>query len=281
MKIPEGGSGSFGFCRGAEGQIPVLVEVPHSGLGIPEEVRSQLLLGQNTVLRDADSFVDALYAGAVDEGASLLTAKLSRYVVDLNRAAHDIDRRELSGVPVPPVGVVWRVSATGKRLLKAGLTEGEIDRRVDAYYRPYHRRLAGELHALRVEFGYAIGIAAHSMPSYGRGVTGRRERRADVVPGTLGGASAAPEIIDAIDAHFRDAGLSVRHNEPYRGGFSTAHYGRPESGQHMVQIELNRAIYMDEGTLMPKEPEFEELQGVLTSLVRVLGEVEVSPRTES
>ncbi len=127
---------------------------------------------------------------------------------------------------------------------------------------------------MRKEHGHVVIVAAHSMPSTGRRVFGGRHvRRADVVPGTRGRSTADGRIIDLIDRHFRDAGLSVKHDDPYRGGWTTSSYGAPRRGQHAVQIELNRALYVDERTSEIKKSEFARLQQVLDHLLRKLGEL--------
>ena len=124
------------------------------------------------------------------------------------------------------------------------------------------------------EHGRVVILAAHSMPSAGRRVFGGRQvRRADVVPGTRGRSTADGRIIDFIDAHFRGAGLSVKHDDPYRGGWTTSSYGAPKRGQHAIQIELNRALYVDERTMEIKRDDFARLQGILDQLVRKLGEL--------
>jgi N-formylglutamate amidohydrolase len=112
------------------------------------------------------------------------------------------------------------------------------------------------------------------MPSAGRRLLGGEEvRRADVVPGTRGRSTADGRIIDLIDSHFRDAGLTVKHDDPYRGGWTTSNYGAPRRGQHAVQIELNRALYVDEQTSEIKKKEFAQLQTLLDQLIRKLGEL--------
>jgi N-formylglutamate amidohydrolase len=114
------------------------------------------------------------------------------------------------------------------------------------------------------------------MPSLGRSMhADPGSRRADVVPGSCGRTSADSRVIDLVDAHFRGAGLSVRHDDPYRGGFSTGHYGRPRERWHAIQIELNRALYVDERTCTIKEPEFQLLQKLLDSLVEKLGTLDL------
>jgi len=253
-------------------QRPVLVEIPHAGLAIPEDLGQELRAPLDSVLRDADLFVDKLYADAPEHGASMLEAHISRYVVDLNRAPHDVDLQTVPDHPAPrgvqARGVVWRTTTGGQPLLRRPLTYRQLQDRLARYHRPYHDALRAELGRLRERFGFALCLAAHSMPSRGRTLgSDRITRRPDVVPGTRGGTSADRRLIELVDAHFTEAGLSVRHDDPYRGGYTTAHYGRPREGWHVVQIEINRALYVHEATSRPKQTEFEELQRVLEELV--------------
>ena len=267
----------FALSVPERGRTPVIVEVPHAGTEIPDSLRDEILAQPDALLRDADLFVDRLYQGAPRLGATLLAARTSRYVVDLNRSADDIDldagHEFLAPARPQPRGVVWRVTADGRPLLKHPLDRPALEQRLRDYHAPYHTSLAQQLLRTRNEFGFALLLAAHSMPSAVRRAGRDVERRADIVPGSLGRSSAHPAVIDLVDRHFRAAGLSVRHDEPYRGGYTTAHYGRPQHGQHAVQIELNRALYMDEATCRQKPGDFERLQQVLETLVVSLGKL--------
>jgi N-formylglutamate amidohydrolase len=263
------------------GARPVLVEVPHAGLLVPESVRTELLAPEDAVLRDADIYVDRLYKNAPSFGAALLLARVSRYVVDLNRAQDDVDAATVSDHPTPagaqPRGVVWRTTTDGRPILARALSYQALLARLSRYYVPYHAALRQTLEQLRARFGYAILLAGHSMPSLGRSMhADPGSRRADVVPGTCGRTSADARVIDLVDAHFRGAGLSVRHDDPYRGGFSTGHYGRPRERWHAIQIELNRALYVDERTCKIKEPEFQQLQQLLDALIVKLGTLDLA-----
>ncbi|RLB52799.1 MAG: N-formylglutamate amidohydrolase [Deltaproteobacteria bacterium] len=270
----------FNLAVPTQGATPVLVEVPHAGLDVPDGVRHQLCATQVDLERDADIYVDQLCADAAETGATLLTARASRYVVDLNRAADDVDRETVSdrrGAKANQArGVVWRMTTTGVPSLTRPLTEREFANRLAEYYTPYHDTLGRELARLRERFGFATLVAAHSMPSVGRGARGEhRVRRADIVPGTRGRTTADARFIEMVDAHFRAAGLTVRHDDPYRGGYTTGHYGRPESGVHAVQIEINRALYVDETTRQPREGNFERLQRLMTELFDKLGRLDL------
>lgn len=258
--------------------VPVVVECPHSGLQVPPEVESTLVLDAHALRRDADLDVDGLCAEVTSVGATLLRATVSRYVVDLNRAPDDLDPLLFGmahGRRGVPRGAVWRVTTDGSPLLRRPLQHEEVDERIARYHAPYHRALAETLETLRARHGVVLVLALHSMPSAGR-VPGSEAwlRRADVVPGTRGRSSASPRLIDCVDAHFRDAGYSVRHDDPYRGGYTTGHYGRPAEGVHAIQIELNRALYLDEHSLARREDEVVRLRRELARLVsRVAAEL--------
>lgn len=251
---------------------PLVVEIPHAGTDLPAPFRDELVLEPRAIARDADLFVDELYAGAPALGGAVLRSLVSRYVVDLNRAETDVDAEAVQGAaasPRAPRGVIWRLGTDGESCLKKPLTREAFEARLDAIHRPYHSALR-RLIATRVKrYGYAVVLAAHSMPSIGRSGHGDPgATRADVVPGTQGRTSAAPAFIDAVDQVARDHGLSVRHDDPYRGGFTTRYYGRPDERVHVVQVELARRLYMDEGTLTRRSPGFEATTAFTNDLVR-------------
>lgn len=265
----------------------MVVEVPHAGLRIPEGVRSEIDCDARDVLRDADAYVDELFSTAHEVGATLLVAECSRYVVDLNRDEDDVDALSVPHrVSSPcrhgstalcnhaPRGVIWRESTEGKAVLRAPLTPAAFDARLARFYWPYHRALEQRLRELRAIFGFVVLLSAHSMPAYGRGPDGTRVRRADVVPGTRGQSTAHPLLIAMLDGHFRSAGLSVRHDDPYRGGATTARWGRVREGFHAMQLELNRALYMDEGSLHRKRDGMQWLSRLCHELVLELAAVD-------
>ncbi len=220
--------------------------------------------------------MNELFAASPRLGATLIVAHASRMVVDLNRAADDYDGVTVLGGPErsQPRGVVWRLTSDGHPVQQDRLPQEELERRLDTYYRPYHEALRHELDAKRDRFGFAVMLCAHSMPT----PRGTRQSSspphpwADLVPGTRDGSSAGAEWIELVDRCGRDQGYSVSHNAPYSGGFSTAHYGRPDEGVHVVQLEIARRLYMDEGTLAPDPRGFERVVTLADVLVARLVE---------
>lgn len=199
----------------------------------------------------------------------LIVANTSRYVLDLNRAEDDWDNAAVEPRPgsLPPRspgsmprGLVWRLTTDGEPALARPLPRAELDARIQALHRPYHAAVQAILTRKQAEFGFALLLAAHSMPSNSTAAARRGLRspatvpRADVVPGTQGRTTASAAFIDAVDAHAAAHGLSVRHDDPYKGGYSTRHYGRPHAGQHAVQVELARRLYMDRADPRPFGP---------------------------
>jgi N-formylglutamate amidohydrolase len=244
-------------------ETPLIVEVPHAGLHLPAPFLEPLTAPLRAVGRDADLYVDALYEDAPAEGASMLVCRTSRLGIDVNRAETDVDADVVEGGRGDVTlhhGLVWRTTSDGDVALARRLTRAELDERLNLVWRPYHRALAALIERKRARFGLALVLAAHSMPSVERGRPARGERdvrgtcgggtpRADVVPGTCGRRSAAGRFIDVVEGHAKARSWSVRHDDPYAGGYTTQHYGRPSEGVHVVQVELARRLYLDEATL--------------------------------
>ncbi len=257
---------------------PILVEVPHAGTAVPDEVGRELLLDGAGVRRDADLYVDRLYRRAPELGATLIYTEVSRFVVDLNRAADDVDARAVADHPRPrpdaPRGLIWRVATDGTPALAAPLTLASYRHRVEDYHAPYHRALDQAIADLRARFGRVVVLSGHSMPSVGKAThADPGKRRADVVPGDRRGASCAPRVTAAAVEHFAAAGFSVAPNDPYQGGETTRRLGRPADGIHALQVELNRARYMDEATFAIHDGDFAQLQSLCEGLVEKLATV--------
>jgi N-formylglutamate amidohydrolase len=225
--------------------------------------------------RDADLYVDELYQDAPSLGATMLVAHTSRYVCDLNRAETDLDALSAEGAQGRswPHGLIWRSTTDDQPAVYAPLGRKELERRLDSIYRPYHRTLAKLIEHKRKRFGFAILLCGHSMPSQGRaGHTDEGVPRADVVPGSRGYTTAAKDVINSSeDIAAVEFDWSVKHDDPYRGGFSTTHYGRPSKNVHALQIELARRLYMNEETLSKKPSDFKRARKYCSSLVAHLG----------
>lgn len=271
---------SFTLIEPTGEEAPVIVEVPHAGLELDAQVLSTLVAPAQAIGRDADLYVDELYADAPDCGATLLTARMSRYVCDLNRSEHDIDRETVQGASgrPNPHGLIWRSTTDNRSAIAQPLMRSELERRLQAYYRPYHDQLDQLVRQRLDRHGFVIVVSGHSMPSRGRdGHDDPGRERADVVPGTRQRTTAAPAVIEATEQVAERFKLGVAHDEPYRGGHTTVRYGRPSAGIHAIQIELSRKLYMSEATLAKKPNEFRVIRAFCRALVQELAGLRAVP----
>lgn len=262
---------SFTLTEPRAAEAPVIVEVPHAGLETDAEALATLVAPAVAIGRDADLYVDELYADAPDLGATLLCARMSRYVCDLNRSEQDVDRDTVLGATgrSSPHGLIWRSTTDNRAAIARPLPKSELDRRLHAYYRPYHDKLDELVRERLDRHGFVILVSGHSMPSRGRdGHDDPGRDRADVVPGTRQRSTAAAAVIDATEDVARRFHLGLAHDDPYRGGHTTVRYGRPGAGIHAIQIELNRRLYMDEQTLAKKTNEFRRIRSFCRALVQ-------------
>lgn len=239
---------------------PVFFNSPHSGDSFPEAFLARSQLSPAQLRRASDLFVDDLVAPLVQAGLPLMRAMLPRSYIDLNREPLELDPRLIEGVlPVDAntrslrvaggLGTLPRVVGDQVEIYAGKISLDEAMARIAGCYVPYHLRLQQELAQRHARHNRVVLIDLHSMPSSGLPRGGRR--LADVVIGDRFGASASTFLVDRLEMLLRDQGLSVDRNHPYAGGYITEHYGRPRFGWHAIQIEINRALYMDEVRLTP------------------------------
>lgn len=228
-----------------------------------------------------DAFVDQLFAAVPDHGAPLLTANAPRAYLDLNRGADELDQALIEGVRrnahnpriASGLGVIPRVVANGRQIYHGKLTLAEAHLRIAQYWRPYHDQLQTLLDESNNTYGEAILIDCHSMPHEALeniGLAGAA--RPDVVLGDRFGSTAAAPIMEQVEAAFTNAGLRVARNMPFAGAFITQHYGRPSRNQHAIQVEIDRALYMDESTLEPNE-RFDSFRVLLAGVIAEIAQI--------
>ncbi|MCZ6605646.1 MAG: N-formylglutamate amidohydrolase [Alphaproteobacteria bacterium] len=249
---------------------PVVFSSPHSGRDYPASFVASSGLDLDTLRRSEDSFVDLLFQAVPDFGASLVKANFPRAFVDANREPFELDPEMFSDALPDHVnansprvaaglGTIARVVAKGVEIYRDKMPFAQAAARINDYYRPYHAALAREVAETRAQFGTCIVVDCHSMPSFGpehggamqcgpadrdgRGFSGQG---IDIVLGDAKGRSCAGALTDMVDGVLTQAGYAVRRNVPYPGGHITYRYGRPDEGLHSLQIEINRALYMDE-----------------------------------
>jgi N-formylglutamate amidohydrolase len=258
---------------------PLVVASPHSGSLYPATFVSQAAVPLAALRRAEDAFVDDLFSAAPGLGIPFLAARFPRSYVDVNREPYELDPGMFEG-PLPhPVnhrttrvaaglGMIPRVAASGEPIYRGRMSASEIEHRLETCWRPYHTALSMLVERTYSAFGGALLFDAHSMPSSASGI-GARENRVDIVLGDNHGEACAPEFIECAENFLASRGLRVHRNQPYAGGFTTQRYGRPHLGRHALQIEINRALYMDESR-HTKLAAFGAVQLLMTDLVDAL-----------
>src|SRR4051794_34792556 len=273
----------FEILEPAQWRGPVLFNSPHSGCIYPRDFRATTRLDLVTLRRSEDSCVDELAMGVVKSGFPLMRAHFPRAFLDLNREPYELDPRMFDGrLPsfantrsmrvAGGLGTIPRIVADGQEIYRGRLSVDDGLRRIELLYKPYHRALRQLVHRTARTFGHALLIDCHSMPS--TSVSREDGVKADFVLGDRYGTSCTAMLTDLVDITLRRRGYSVVRNKPYAGGFITEHYGEPALGRHALQIEINRALYMDERSLA-KKPRFEtlrrDLEEVFSAVTQEIG----------
>ncbi|HWU26422.1 MAG TPA: N-formylglutamate amidohydrolase [Rhizomicrobium sp.] len=244
----------FRLIRPERQRVPFVVASPHSGRAYPKGFLAQSRLPLEALRRSEDAFVDELFAPAAEFGAPLIAATFPRAYLDVNRAPAEFDPAMFeTALPFPVdqasprvhagLGVIPRIVRDGAEIYRRKLTVEEAGRRLSLFYRPYHAALAALVEETVQQFGVAVVIDCHSMPS--------AAAVPDIVLGDRYGMSAAPLVMHLAEEALTAENFSVARNIPYAGGYTTQLHGRPSRSRHALQIEINRALYMDEDVIRP------------------------------
>src|ERR1700719_411612 len=255
LEIQDEFNPAFEALEPAECRGPVLFNSPHSGRIYPRAFLLTSRLDLATLRRSEDSFVDDLIAGIAARGHPIMKAHFPRCYVDVNREPYELDPRMFDGrLPsfantrsmrvAGGLGTVARVVGDAQEIYDQRIPVDDALRRIEGLYKPYHRALRKLVTRIHRDFGSAVLVDCHSMPS----TAGPKDERprADIVLGDRYGTSCVAVIADTVEVALRERGYTVSRNKPYAGGFITEHYGNPTAGLHSVQLEINRALYMDE-----------------------------------
>ncbi|WOC16782.1 N-formylglutamate amidohydrolase [Pseudochrobactrum sp. MP213Fo] len=255
----------YEVCAPAQQRIPFVFNSPHSGRYYPPEFLNSSRLNSHDIRQSEDCYVDELFATAVLLGAPLLHANFPRAYLDVNREPYELDPKMFLE-PVPAftnirsarvaggLGTVAKIVGEGQDIYKTKLPLAEALGRIESLYKPYHNQLGQLLSDTKTQFGYAVLIDCHSMPSGLYTTQGNACNsalaRPDFIIGDRFGRSCTDALSWAAIELLQNLGYNVAHNKPYAGGYITEHYGRPHRDYHALQIEVNRALYVDEGSLI-------------------------------
>jgi N-formylglutamate amidohydrolase len=278
---PPAENGAVRVERPAAQSAPVVLASPHSGRSYSQSFLADSRLDPLTLRRSEDSFVDQLFAAGPSLGLPLVAARFPRAYCDVNREPYELDQQMFED-RLPPfvntrsvrvacgLGTIARVVTDGAEIYRRRLSFAEAEQRLRQCYRPYHRALRDLIDETVAGFGGALLVDCHSMPSVG----GPMDQdaglgRKDIVLGDRYGTSCDGRIVSMIEAILKSYGFDVVRNNPYAGGYTTQLYGVPGRSVHALQIEINRALYMDERKVERKAG-FDELREKLTALLTAL-----------
>jgi N-formylglutamate amidohydrolase len=245
----------FEILEPAAWRAPIIFNSPHSGSVYPREFLNASRIELTALRRSEDSLMDELIGDLSGRGFPTVRVNFPRSYVDVNREPYELDPRMFAGrLPsfantrsmrvAGGLGTIPRVVGDGQEIYRERLSVDAALARIEALYKPYHRALRRLINKAHQAVGTVVVVDCHSMPSIG--VSRDEPRRPDVVIGDRYGTSCASLLPDMVEQTMSRLGYSVGRNKPYAGGFITEHYGNPASGLHTIQLELNRAIYMDE-----------------------------------
>lgn len=256
--------------------LPLVVAVPHAGRDYGQRFTNGAGLASSQMRRIEDPFADELAAQAPERGIPLLAALFPRIWLDVNRDWRELDPLLIRGGDLPEetlsasnnvrngLGVVPRLLTGGIPIYTDCLTYADVQERLESAWHPYHATLRRLLEETRQGFGQCLLIDCHSMP------TSREAEPLDIVLGDGFGSTADGEIMILAEEHFASLGYRVSRNQPYAGGYTTRHYGRPADGIHALQIEIRRSLYMDEHSF-ERRPGLKALAEQLGTLFELLG----------
>lgn len=259
----------------------VVFASPHSGRDYPWSFLRGTILDEHAIRSSEDAFVDVLFDCAPRFGATFIKAGAPRAFVDLNRSNDELDPALIEGVRrqghnprvASGLGVIPRVVANGRAIYRGKISAAEAQRRIDRYWQPYHDMLQKLLDRAHQRHGQAVLLDCHSMPHEAMdGIARSGMRRPDIVLGDRFGAAASGDVVDRIEAAFVNAGFIVTRNTPFAGAYITQAYGRPSRGQHAVQVEIDRSLYMNE-TLIRPNGDFEAVKAALQRVVSVVAQI--------
>lgn len=268
----------FAILRPKVQSAPFVLCSPHSGRHYPAEFLAQSRLDPMTLRKSEDCFVDELFEGAAALGVPMISARFPRAYLDVNREPYELDP-ELFAEPLPDyantqsvrviggLGTIARIVADGEEIYGARLSVAHALGRIERLYFPFHKALAGLIAETKAQFGYAILIDCHSMPS--AQMAHSSGPRPDFVIGDRFGVACDARLTRTLKDALFACGHDVQLNRPYAGGYITEHYGRPHESVHAVQIEINRALYLNETRFTPARG-FHRLKGDLTRIAGTL-----------
>ncbi len=262
----------------AELLSPLVLNSPHSGSNYPDFFLKQSILSLEQLRRGEDTDVDKLFQPATPNGANFIKALFPRSFIDVNREPYELDPNMFDG-KLPSfakihslrvaggLGVIPRIICENTAIYNKKIKVESALERIENYYKPYHNALFDILQNVKNQFGVSVLLDCHSMPSS----ISQKDKltRKDIILGDRFGTSCSPILTETFEVEAKKLGYTVIRNLPYAGGYITEHYGNPKINSHALQIEVNRALYMNEKTLKITD-NFYKLQTDLANVISKL-----------
>ncbi len=257
---------------------PVLFNSPHSGRLYDRCFLRQTLLSWQEIRLSEDCYVDKFLNSAPRYGSVFVEATFPRAFVDVNRSSNEMDPKIIKGlnstIHSPKVsaglGVIPRVVGNGLDIYKSKISYQEAENRLRNYYFPYHKKLRELIEKAVQKFGLSIVFDFHSMPH--SSIKDCKEKVSEVPQIVLGdcyGSSCDSELFEKAYEVFVAGGFRVERNSPFSGGFITKNYGSPVEKVHVIQVEIDKSLYMNEEDFRLHSG-YEDLRLRLNSIVKSL-----------
>jgi N-formylglutamate deformylase len=255
-------------------RIPVLLSVPHCGTAFPDEIKKDYTPELIEAPDDTDWFVDRLYDFAPSLGITMISAVLSRWVIDLNRHPESKPLYSDGRIITHLCPVTTFLGKPIYRDTRKEVEPGEVQRRTELYFNPYHEELSQLLAALRSEFGHALLWDCHSIRQVVPTI--QKNRFPDLILGSVDGLSADQRLIDVALKGLETGVYTLRYNHPFKGGYITRNFGKPDKHQHALQLEMSKVNYMDDSERKYDPGRAEKIGEVLYNTLSDVGKTVIS-----
>ncbi len=250
------------------GLIPIILSVPHAGTAFPKALKNKYNKRLQQQIDDTDWFVDKLYKFARKMGITIIKAKYSRWVIDLNRDPESTplydDGRIITGL-TPSTDFFGNSIYRKKKFIPDA---NEINRRLEAYYWPYYKKIESLLEARKTQFGKALLWDAHSIRAFVPTI--RKDKFPDLILGNNDGKTAHSKLTNTVLSGLKTGSYQVNINTPFKGGHITRYFGKPENNIHALQLEMNKILYMDDRELNFDKTRANQMRQVLKTTLEGL-----------
>lgn len=224
---------------------PIIISVPHSGVSFPPEIKNRLNPEIASLPPDTDWKVHEVYNFAREVDISIISANLSRYVIDLNRdpegrPLYNDNRVQTASLPLQTFSL--------KPIYQNGAepTEQEKEQRKKDFFDPYYREIRNHLIYLKKKFENVLLFDAHSIRRHVPSI--QSAHFPDLILGTRDGHSCHSNLQNKASEALASSPYSLKINSPFKGGHITRTFGQPQTGIHAMQLEMSQDIYLNEDT---------------------------------